>query len=346
MRILFALCSCLLSGLAAQAPQERPAPESPIRIVLRGEVFVRGHELLLGDLATMHAADPEVVASLETLSLGPAPRGAWARWIDRNQLTELLKSKGITADRLDFRGEMRCQVHAATESIPADELVSSAENVLRALLEDQGETDSTWQLVGQLRPATVPLGRRGRRLVARLTSSELSGSIANFRVDVLVDEERATTVPVQFRVSRYRQLLVAIKPVRSGDPITAANVATQRVETTQMLGTALEHPQQAIGHIAAVPLRPGQIVTDRHLTTPPVVRKGDLVSVIAAVGNIRVATKGIAQEEGRIGERVAVQIGDQKAPIFAEVYGAGLLILRQPSRSRIDLSRIPSTPRR
>jgi flagella basal body P-ring formation protein FlgA len=324
----------LLGSASAQTRKSTPKPSERISITLRAESWVRGRSILLGDIASVVASDKQVQAELRQIRIGDAPKGSWPRAIDRSDVLNILRDKSAPLNRIVLAGPDQIRVKTENETISWRELVRSAEEALKKLLEEAGDTDTTWQLLREPRDIRVPMGRESRRLVPELVQGKLRGNFASYRVTVLVDGEQETTVSIQFRVRRYQELVVATRAIRAGTKFDYSDLEVRRVEVTQRLGSGLKMPEEAIGMIAALQLRAGQIVTERHMSKPALVHKGDVVTIVAAVGKVRVTAEGVAREDGHEGQRIAVQIGDRKMPVYGTVTGHGIVEVRRPSVRR------------
>lgn len=70
-------------------------------------------------------------------------------------------------------------------------------------------------------------------------------------------------------------------------------------------------------------------VIDRAARTPrePVVRKGELVEVVADGGSFTVSTVAVAQQDGAAGEMIRLRADGRAAPIVAEVQSPGRAVI-------------------
>ncbi|GEM_PF-1884256 len=312
---------------------DRPQASAPeVRLTLRSDARIRGHEILLGDLARIETRDREFADTLADIRLGRAPRGRWARWIGPREIREALVRHGVRRDKVTIFGAQRVQVSSIQERIEPEVLLRTAESTLRALLRDEGETDATWEPLSRPAPAIVPAGRRSSELVAQLPTGRLQTASAFFRVDVKIDGETVTSVPVSFRIHRYREALVVVRPIRKGDPVGPDSLTTRRIDVAGRAQPSYRFAGEVSGLVAARDLRPGTILSPSDLSRPALVRRGDQVTVVSISGKVRITTQGIAQRDGSKDQVIPVRIGARPAPIFARVYGTGIVLVTPPAR--------------
>jgi flagella basal body P-ring formation protein FlgA len=61
------------------------------------------------------------------------------------------------------------------------------------------------------------------------------------------------------------------------------------------------------------------VVTGPMIETPPLVRRGDSVTIVAEAGAMRVTAAGEARQKGGRGDRIAVVNLDSRRTIYAQV---------------------------
>lgn len=334
--IFFVLQVVPAAGARGTSPGKQTAGSARVTFVLKSEARVRGRRILLGDVARIETPDRSLAVRLSAVSLGPAPRGRWARWIAPSEVVEAAERTGVPKQRIRLLGAPRVQVSAIQQRIEPDEILRAAEEVLRALLRDEGETDATWEPLARPAPAIVPAGRSSNELVAALPSGRLKPASAFFRVDVKVDGETAASVPVSFRLHRYRDALVLVRPVARGEPLTPEVLGIRRLDVAGRPSPPFRSPDDVAGLVAARDLRAGTVLGPGDLTKPAVVRKGDLVTVVAVSGHVKITTRGFAQRDGAKDDVIPVRIGAKRTPIFGRVFGTGIVVVTPPRRTRIE----------
>lgn len=116
--------------------------------------------------------------------------------------------------------------------------------------------------------------------------------------------------PVHAEVVEATPVVVAATPIARGSVITAANVRVMPLDDRIRLGsgaTPLTSIEEAIGKEASQAIRPDQPLTEALCLPPTLVRRGDLVSVFAGGGGIRVRLEAEARSNGRLGETIEVE---------------------------------------
>lgn len=287
-------------------PAKKAAKPVSLTVALRARARIPGRYVLIRDVAQLSSRD-DVLRALE--------------------------ARGVSAKDITWKGSAECNVLAQTVRVTPDDMVRAAENLLRKSLEEEGEQDAEWTVETKLRPLLVPRGRRSRRMHASLGVAQVTRNSARIRVDILVDDEAWTAVSVAFRLRRYRNALVAKRPFRSGDVVRSTNFALQRIDVATRRGDVLDDFKMLEGKVAARNIRTGETLVASDLKMPAIVRKKDTVTVVAAVGRIRVARKGVALASGGRGDRIAVLVEPKRPPLNAEIIAPGLVLVGARSSS-------------
>jgi flagella basal body P-ring formation protein FlgA len=117
---------------------------------------------------------------------------------------------------------------------------------------------------------------------------------------------------------------VAARPLRYGDPLTRDAVRFERREVTQMRTRTFSRPEDLEGLRMRTILPAGRVV-DRKLTeSAPVIRRGEMVTVLAEVGAIVVSTQVRALADGAAGESILVE-NVERQKIQAHVVKPGVV---------------------
>ena len=327
---------CVLGSSDAGAQQEpKPKPE-PIKIELRSAARIPGNTVLVRDLVVLSADDRALFARFGDLQVGSAPLSGWARRVSRIELARILTTGGLPKDRFVISGSASCEVLADTIQVGVPEIIRTAETVLQALLDDEGDSDAQFEVVQRPRAVLAPRGRVSRRLVARVPKGRTDLARASLRVDVVVDDKVVGSAPVGFRVRRFRERLVAQRAIRRGEMATRDDFILERVEVTGRNVDVVTDPGRLLGQMYARRINRGDVLRARDLRRAAVIRKNDIVRLVALSGKVRIVVTATAQSDGGIGETIAFKWDKKIPPVTAVVQGPGLAVRNASLRSAVS----------
>jgi flagella basal body P-ring formation protein FlgA len=102
-----------------------------------------------------------------------------------------------------------------------------------------------------------------------------------------------------------RQVVCANRPLRVSDTIGSGDIQVLSREVTGLnADDFFISPEQLVGHILAKSIGPQEIITTRHLSHQPVIKRGDHVTVVLDQDGLEISSKGIAQEQGQLGKTI------------------------------------------
>lgn len=277
-----------------------------VRIPDRVEVD-REH-LSLGDLAQ------DVGAELGDLSFGYAPYPGHVRWLSRAEVVSALHRAGQDGLRVEMadkilvtRASQRLSKEAVRDAVAAY-LASSHPQFRFELLELEVPQD-----------IALPAGRLELRVESANTLTRLDG--VTLKLAITIDGKVDRSQWVRVRARARGSVVVASRPVSYGEALNRSNLDLVEKDLTELDGLLTDIDQVA-GAIAKRGLQTGDILSSRDFQEPVLIKRGDLVTVVARVHNLTVSASARARDSGGRGDLIVVQNLDSKQLVEARVIGA------------------------
>jgi flagella basal body P-ring formation protein FlgA len=285
-------------------------------ISLKEKVSVDGAIVRLGDIADIQGAEPDKLVKLAAVKIGNAPSPGRALSIRVRQVIAKLRSFGLASSdyRLSRSGGVRVLRRSAAIS---PETICKA---VRAYI----EAHSPWA-AGQLtikkirldRPVLVPAGEMAI-LVRAPKHTDWLGAIP-FSVHILVRNRLAKKITVPATIEVWSDVFVAAKPLGRGQPITSDSIKIVHMNLGRAPSNAIVSKEQVLGKRVNRSIAANSILRSDQIDTPPVVKRGDLVLVVAQSQALKISIKGVAKQDGKRGEQIRVQNMRSKRIITAQV---------------------------
>jgi len=302
-------------------------------VELQQTAKVRGTRIQLQDVAVVKSQDGSLKDQLLALDLGPRPEGAWVRTIDSTLVRRAAQQAGVPAEALLLIGAGQSAVQSLHAVLRGEEVAACAEPALRSLLVRWGETDVEMRAdpaPGELR---VPPGRTGLELLAEPRESTVTRSGAIVDVEVRVDGETFRKIPVYMRLRRFREVLVAQAGIKADEPFTRDNVGRRRTEVTTLAFEPVADESMLQAKVAAHGLKAGQPITVEDVANPPIVRRGEIVTLVSYAGRVRISTRAVAQRDGVKDALIpVVSAASENKVVFARVDGPGTVVIGEKGK--------------
>lgn len=112
-------------------------------------------------------------------------------------------------------------------------------------------------------------------------------------------------VPVQIRVANH--VLVAVRPITSGQQVQAEDVELQLRDVTKFAGSVLTSLDQVTGRYVVAPIPNGTILRAEQFRAANVIRQGQTVQITAKGNGFTVTSDGQAMGNAGLGQVVTVK---------------------------------------
>jgi flagellar basal body P-ring formation protein FlgA len=112
-------------------------------------------------------------------------------------------------------------------------------------------------------------------------------------------------VKVSGVVRLKRMVVCATRPLRPQSTIGSEDIQVISREVTGLnADDFFSSSEQVLGHVLTKSIGPQEIITTRHLSTQPLIKRGDEVTVLFDHEGLEISTKGVAREQGYLGKSI------------------------------------------
>lgn len=190
-------------------------------------------------------------------------------------------------------------VPARADIEPHARIMGAAEEFLRANADAAG---------ARIEIAVTPLDMRLALPACRSapTAAFAPGARPVGRTSVAVSctDPQSWTLHLAADVHVFRPVAVAARALARGASLTGADVSLREEDIGRLPQGFMSTVEEVIGLQLRSPIAAGTVLTRSTLESPLVVRRGDVVGVVARAGAIEVRAQTEALANGRIGDRI------------------------------------------
>lgn len=302
--------SALAAGQGLPLDQRERMPRAIIRV--KESATVQGKEILLRDLAEVTAQNRSLLEALEALPVGQTPPPGLTRTFDPALIVIKLRQYKIDPAGIRIESSGQVVIAGAHRVIGRDVLFEAARSAI--LRGREAEIERITVRPDTLPPdLVVPPGEVELRARPRLMSPcpepcrrvDL-GSITVV-VEAWVDGRLYRTVSLSVRVSFVREVVVANSPLARHTMVKATDVRLEQRDIGLLAHEPLQDLTLAIGRRTTRMVAMGDVVMSDAVELPPLIRKGDVVTLMVESPGLLLTAKGVAQEGGKAGEFVRIK---------------------------------------
>jgi len=315
--VLVALVALPVAASAVRAA-DGGVPAAAGRITIERTATVSGGTLRLGDIAFLEGG----ATALADLDLGPAPEPGASRRIEGVTILNRLRAAGLDERSTRYEIAASVRIERAAQEVGADEVRRAIDRQSQDLLA-AGESIRSLDVPGPIR---VPLG--GYQL--RVAAGGLSGRGARRRCDVEVVQEGEViaTIPVRAEIASIVKVVIARRALPRGERVTADDVVVEERELSAVPADFVSEVAEVTGKETRMALVASAPVPLQALASPVLVKRGDLVNMIAEGPGLRLSAAGEALETGTLGAQIRVRNRQSKQELSAQVVERGTVAVR------------------
>ena len=132
-------------------------------------------------------------------------------------------------------------------------------------------------------------------------------------------------IHVPINIIRYTEVLVVRQNLPRGSVLQASDLESRRLDISRLSNGYFIDKNEVQGKILKRSLRRGDILTNGMLDIRKLVKRGDIVTIMASSSTIAIRVKGQALMDGRKGDVIRVKNQSSKREIQAIVVATGMV---------------------
>lgn len=301
MRPLFRGLAVLL--LALPSPGLGGGGETVLWIDLAPEATVRGLVLRIGDVARIDALDAEALDALRRVSLGRTPPPGERVLLTRESLARSIAAALPMRHRISFRGAEAVSVRTGTRTVPGSDILTLARKRVAAELRG---IEHRLILPADEPDLVLPEPRESLAVAVEPAGPSSFAGPVPLHVVAVVDGTEAARRPLVVRIERRGTILVAARGLRPGQSPGPDDVELREGDLGSAGAGVVTSLESLSGLRARRALRRGDVLRSADFAPPPVVRRGDPVTILLERGSLSITAAGEARAEGAPGEAIPV----------------------------------------
>lgn len=312
------LCLFVMVLLLLQPALVTAQDQTVVRIAPAAEI--NSDRILLSQVARIAGPDPLLIARLGNIDIGRAPLPGRKRVIEsRHILARMNKSTGGLPRDIGLDFPQRLEVSRKAVTIAKERIAEiAAEWVLARAPWDQENVR-----VAKVQANTAVVLPQGRVTYQVKSPGKLDflNTIA-LSVQFLVDGQAVKRAWVTLNLEVIAPVVVVRKPMGRYQPIESQDVTVVLKDLAKLPSGYFTDPAEVIGKRVKRTVYGNTVLREDLVELPPLVNRGDVVTIIAEAGALRITARGEVKAKGRKGERISVVNLDSRKRVSARVLDA------------------------
>ena|SRR5437870_3962250 len=154
-------------------------------------------------------------------------------------------------------------------------------------------------------PVTVPLGQVSFRILR--PNQSLAPGLQSFLVAVDVADKEEARLWVKTEIRVFDNVVVNSFPLAHHELVNPKDVRLERRDVSSLSAKPFSRVDDVIGQQAVRAIEVNEILTQKVLERPTLMKRGSSITLVYETGNLRIETAGIAEEGGKTGDFIQVK---------------------------------------
>lgn len=131
------------------------------------------------------------------------------------------------------------------------------------------------------------------------------------------------TIYISTKTAVFQPVLVAIKPIRKGEPLNSSNTALVKFDIARCKKGYFNSEQDIADKVSLSPIAQGEAIPPALIVSAIQIKRGSIVSIEVQEAQFKIAMKGTALKDGRLGDTIPVRNNSSKRVVEGEIVGHG-----------------------
>jgi flagella basal body P-ring formation protein FlgA len=290
--------------------------EAVVTINVNKKSKIIKEDITLKDIASLNGDNSELINKLRGIYICRAPLPGKIKTISSQHINLRLKQNDIDMDSIllhmpDLAEAERSSIIVAKEKIEKIVKDYVVKNLIHA------DARAKIKNIQVRQDLTLPEGNIIFQVVP-LKEKKLSG-IINLTVLFEVNGYYKQEVSARVDIEILSEVVIAKRPLPRNRIISIDDIDFVEMDITELPFNILTSSEDVVGKRTKGTINSKTVLRSDLLELPPVVRRGDVVTIIAESGCLKISARGKIKKDGHIGEVLKVENLDSKKAIYAKV---------------------------
>ena len=298
-----------------------PATAFGLEIRLRNTAEVQGASITLGEISQITPVS-EQARLLAALKLFPAPEpGMEATWRAKDIKDKITNRQNSSLDTITWAGADSVRVRRASIHIGPEQIREILTRYISRSKKLLPPAEIRFKEIQPAQPFDLPAGEMDTEVIPADPQILLS---RRFTIIFRVNSRVEKNIAIRAELEAIAPVVVAAANLHRGAVIQKSDITLARLDIIDLRNPCLD-PDEIIGMKTKRSVRQGSPLDQQMLELPPIIHRGELVTIFIRNGPLLVTAKGTARHDAVKGEMVTVLNNYSRKEILCRADGPGLV---------------------
>ncbi len=263
-----------------------------IRIVVNQASQINTDRILLGGISQIQASD-FLAAAISKIDIGMAPKPGEIRALDERRILSSVRREQYLPEGIKLVFPDQIYVKRSSQSISEDTIAEFVRLRMSNIFKDK-ECQMVSLSVRGLKP--YPLGNVEFSMDST-TLVDKNGRISGF-LDVMIDGEKHDKLRLSGEVKVFETVLCVTGSFSRGQTLSRSDVVGRKKNIFELRDDYLRSFDDVDQKILTTSVKNGAYLRSSFLEASPLMKKGDIIRLLAKNANMSIVTSGKCLEDG------------------------------------------------
>ena len=284
-----------------------------VRVLERAQV--RSKLIRLGDISEIKGEDRLLVEKLQSIVLGKAPLPGEMKEISVHYIEAKVRHHDIDASAVTLNLPEKIQVVSEAVKISSQKIEEMVKHfIFNKMPWDPREVSIK---ISGTKDLALAAGKITYEVVPRKKEDYLGTT--NFLLVFMVNGDIAKRLWVNTKIDVSKEVVLSNHPLKRHSIITEEDIRLEKMNLAELPPDVITDPLEVIGKRTKRAIDTHLPLRLNFLEVPPLVRRGDLVTIVAETEVLKITTQGVVTEDGGKGEMVKVINTGSRREVYARV---------------------------
>lgn len=277
---------------------------------------IKRDKIRLGKIAGIKGENPAFVRKLNDIVIGKAPLPGKSRRIDEGYIKIRLKQNHIDLSQIKLIMPGKVEVSRSYTEVSKKKIEQVISNFVLGIVPWKKESVRINKVCVR-NNVVLPEGNISYRVVPP-KSSDFLGTIplsVLFMVNGRLQKKLWATINIEV----LTEMIVTKRPLKRHQLITEDHIQVKKMYLAKAKSNVVTSCEEVLGKRTKRTINANEIIRTNYIELPPLVRRGEVVTIIAESDGLRVTALGEIQRKGCRGERIRVVNLDTNKKLYARV---------------------------
>jgi flagella basal body P-ring formation protein FlgA len=307
---------CLLAILMLLGMAGNILATDVIRIRILEKAQIDDDNILLANIAKIKGGDPLLIQKLGSIVVGRAPLPGDSRLLKGSTIKRRLKQNGIDLAKLTLDIPPRITVSRNFIEVSKEKIQSLVSDYIQTNL-FSGSTNVRIKNIQVANSLRLPGGHVTYKITAPRNRA-MVGKVP-FAVNFDVNGKSYKRVWATATIEMLADVVVTKRPLGRHKPITEDDILVIKMDLAEVPSDVITDSETVLGKRTRRAIGSKTVLRATLVEFPPLVKRGDVVMIIAETQGFKITALGQVKKKGALGDRIPVVNFDSKKVLYARV---------------------------